>query len=133
MNYIKKTAYGIEVSKHKKIETHALGLLQYINQLCVEVLTTYQGRIEALKKKFHLKNNVPIYIHKGCCLFYLEPLRNLEVIVINMVNVRAITKEGVGLTKIMFHDGSSLSVPFKDSHVLKRFSQSKSVFELIHD
>ncbi|MFP4286333.1 MAG: competence protein ComK [Candidatus Izemoplasmataceae bacterium] len=131
MNYIKKTAYGIEISKRNTITTNPKGLVQYLNQLCIHELTTLEGRLQAIKKKYDKKYNTPIYINASCCFFYLEPLRNIEALVINLKTVKTITKLALNKTQITFIDGSILHVMFDEAHVLKRFRQAYELLELI--
>lgn len=125
MNYIQKTSYGIKIAKRQEEITYPLGLVQYLNQLCLEELTTFEGRMQALKKLYHKKNNVPIYINPSLCFFYLEPIRNLEVIIINIKKVQRIQGYCDDSTTIYFIDGSMVNVPYDENHVLKRFSDTK--------
>lgn len=124
MNYIVKTAYGIKISNRNTITSYPLGLIQYINQLCIDELTTFEGRMHALKKIYHKRNNMPIYINKALCFFYLEPLRSLDAMVINTHKIKAIQSKNEGITMISFKDGSTLNVAFNEKHVLKRFSDA---------
>jgi hypothetical protein len=40
---------------------------------CIDTLSTYKGRLEAIKKKYHLKKQVPIYINSDLMIF---PIKN---------------------------------------------------------
>ena len=42
--------------------------LKYLNKLCLQELTTLEGRLEAIKCNFNIVKNVPIYItENGTC------------------------------------------------------------------
>ena len=105
INYIKilnnKT---IKIYETREIKVLSLSFEKYINDLLLNDLTTYTGRIEAIKKKYNYRKLVPIYINDTICFI---PLENKEYnsIYINVYSVYKIIYD-----KIIFIDGSSLLI-----------------------
>lgn len=105
INYIKilnnKT---IKIYETREIKVLNLSFEKYINELLLNDLTTYTGRIEAIKKKYNYRKLVPIYINDTICFI---PLENIEYnsIYINVYSVYKIIYD-----KIIFIDGSSLLI-----------------------
>ena len=47
---------------NNEVEEKEILLEKYLNNICLEFLTTLSGRIEAIKEKYNIVKNVPIYI-----------------------------------------------------------------------
>ncbi len=71
------------------------------NKWCLDSLTTYKGRMDAIKQKYQLKKLVPIYINKDLMLFPINNKKDVDNIYINILNILKIEKES-DLTKILF-------------------------------
>lgn len=94
----------IKIYESREIKKLNLSFEKYINELLLNDLTTYTGRIEAIKKKYNYRKLVPIYINDTICFI---PLENKEYnsIYINVYSVYKIIYD-----KIIFIDGSSLLI-----------------------
>ena len=106
MNYIKRTEYGITINGNQDIKN---SLIMYINRLCLEDGSTYQGRLEYSK---HILNNHknPIYINDDCVLMPTHSTRKYECTFINFFMITNI-KECNSKTQIVFQNGTSVLVP----------------------
>lgn len=71
------------------------------NKWCLDSLTTYKGRMEAIKQKYQLKKLVPIYINKDLMLFPVNNKKDVDNIYINVLSILKIEEEN-NLTKIIF-------------------------------
>ncbi len=71
------------------------------NKWCLDSLTTYKGRMEAIKQKYQLKKLVPVYIDKDLMFFPINNKKDVDNIYINVLNILKIEKEN-DLTKILF-------------------------------
>ncbi len=65
-----------------------------LNEWCLEELTTYSGRMEAIRIKYHLRKLVPVYINKELMLFPVSDKKDLNNIYINSLNVLMLEKQG---------------------------------------
>lgn len=77
--------------------------LKYLNKLCLQELTTLEGRLEAIKCNFNIVKNVPIYITENLVLFSTNNKRKLENKYINSIYIKYIKEEN-DKTKIVFYD-----------------------------
>ena len=66
INYIKAYTNKIVINNIKTIE---MSIVDYLNLLLLKQLTTYQGRIDSIKKIYGIKKLVPIYIDPNINLF----------------------------------------------------------------
>ena len=41
------------------------------DEWCIDTLSTYKGRLDAIKKKYHLKKQVPIYINNDLMILII--------------------------------------------------------------
>ncbi len=73
-----------------KIEIVNKKVNKCIDELCINFLSTMQGRIKSLQKKFGLKYNVPIYINENNILFKI--MDNHKIYWINYLLVDKIYK-----------------------------------------
>lgn len=71
------------------------------NKWCLDSLTTYKGRMEAIKQKYQLKKLVPVYIDKDLMFFPINNKKDVDNIYINVLNILKIEKEN-DLTKVLF-------------------------------
>ena len=120
MFYMKRTPKGLYVVKEHQSEVIQKGLRQYINELMMNEFVTLDGRISALKKKFGLKNNVPMYIHQSCCLYTTKPLRDFNTICINYCNVLSVRETKTHQAEIIFKNLTILKLDIPYSTVMRK-------------
>lgn len=92
-------------------------LERYLNNLCLNDLTTLSGRINAIKEKYHIVKNVPIYIKDDLVLFPTSNKKNYSNIYLNSVYIKRIIPQEEK-TKIIFYDNQSLIID-KNYHTIK--------------
>ncbi|MFH5881993.1 competence protein ComK [Liberiplasma polymorphum] len=129
MHYVKKHVNGIEVVFPYRQVVLEKGLIQFINTLLIKELTTFDGRIEALKKQCSLKYNVPIYINHKLCLFSLTPLRDTDVICLNVHAIQAIIEQEINKTMIIFNSNETLILNYNYRLVKKRYDRTIQIIE----
>lgn len=79
----------------------------YVNSLCINNLSTLEGRIKATKKLLNIKYNVPIYVNHEILLFKIT--NNEEKIWINYFNIKLIDY-GKERVVIIFKDTERLNL-----------------------
>lgn len=91
----------------------------YLDNLCLQELTTLKGRVEAIKRKCHIRKNVPIYITSQVVLFPTSNKKSVDNIYVNSVFVKNIDSNH-NLTNITFYDDTILTID-KPSHIIKLY------------
>jgi competence transcription factor ComK len=109
MNYIKRSTNGIEISHNGTTNYLKIGIRSYIDKLCIDNLSTFEGRIDAAKKKFNIKHKVPIYVDKNCILFSTRSIRDYDVIYFNYFEIIEQVADGDNCV-VYFKDGTYISV-----------------------
>lgn len=54
-----------------------------LQTLCMETLTTYEGYLKAVKKKFNYKYRIPVFLSDELCLFQTKRARDYDNLWIN--------------------------------------------------
>ncbi|TVP96548.1 MAG: hypothetical protein EA374_01080 [Acholeplasmatales bacterium] len=107
METIMRCAEGTKVTRGNQHQTVSCSLNQYLNRLLLKELTTYQGRLDALRLRTGWRRDVPLYVNPSCCLFVTTSHRESTAIYINCVEVISIRP----------HDQSWTEIRFKSLHV----------------
>lgn len=87
MDYIKQSMSGIKVHTGFNLETYNQSINKYFNNLLIKHLTTLKGRQEAIKTRYNLQSNVPLYIDRKHCFYQSHHTRDLKNVYINAMNV----------------------------------------------
>lgn len=99
--------------------------LSIVKSLCIEGLTTYDGYIKAVKKKFNYSYRIPVYLSEELCLFQTQRVRDYENIWINYTAI----KDMINLkdkTELHFKSGKKLIINI-------RLNQIHEQIRRIHD
>lgn len=111
----------IKIYKTKQVEVLNLSFEKYLNVLLLKDLTTFNGRIEAIKKKYKYKKLVPIYIDDTICFI---PVENIEY---NSIYINAYSIYKITYQKIIFIDGSSLSIYKNLKTISNNINRAKAI------
>lgn len=111
----------IKIYKTKQVEVLNLSFEKYLNVLLLKDLTTFNGRIEAIKKKYKYKKLVPIYIDDTMCFI---PVENIEY---NSIYINAYSIYKITYQKIIFIDGSSLSIYKNLKTISNNINRAKAI------
>ncbi|MFW5842011.1 MAG: competence protein ComK [Bacillota bacterium] len=131
MYYIKKSDCGLLIKTSYETQTINKGLKQFLNELLIEELTTFEGRRTALKKKYNLKYNIPIYVHDTCCFYTTKTLRDIDNVCINFHDVLTIKEAPNNKTEIVFKDLHILRVNAPYNTILRKHKRTGEVLALI--
>jgi competence transcription factor ComK len=77
-----------------------------LNELCIAHLTTLKGRLDAIRLRFNLHKNIPIYISP--CLVLMTVKAGNKKYYLNYYKIAETKNLGKGKTLIAFVDGNSL-------------------------
>lgn len=101
-----------------------------INKWCIDSLSTYTGRIDAIKCKYNLKKLVPIYVNKDLMLFPIGNTKTVDNIYINSVNILEISKME-NKTKIVFNNYDQIMVDKKYQLINNYYQRCLRIYNLI--
>ncbi|XMB86953.1 competence protein ComK [Mycoplasmatota bacterium WC44] len=93
---------------------------KFINDLCIQGLSTYKGRIDAVKIKYGFKSLVPIYVSEDCLLFPTVSPRNYECIWINYFKIKHIKKN-----QIIMKDNNKIDI--RDKLISKQLKKCEEI------
>jgi competence transcription factor ComK len=88
--YIKKGNRETIIYTSDKEIVSQENIYKIFDDWCLVSLTTYEGRIEAIKKIYQIKKLVPIYINQDLMLFPIENRKSVENIYINVTKITKI-------------------------------------------
>jgi competence transcription factor ComK len=109
MNFITRHAEGVIMNNNQN-NIQQIGILAYINQLCLLSCSTLEGRIQAAKKILNKKRMVPIYLNHEILFFQTKAIRDYNTIFINYFNVGSTQQLSTKKTLITFLNGDVLTV-----------------------
>ena len=102
---------------NNEVEEKEILLEKYLNNICLEFLTTLSGRIEAIKEKYNIVKNVPIYIKDNLVLFPTFSKNHISNIYLNSIYIKKILPYE-DKTIIVFYDNQELIID-KHNHTIK--------------
>ena len=88
--YITRGNRSTIIQYSNSIQEINVTLDNYLNSLCLKELTTFKGRLEAIKNNYHLIKNVPIYINSKIVLFTTNNIKSFDNIYINSIYINDI-------------------------------------------
>ena len=103
------------------------GLKQFINDLCVKNLSTFEGREKASGIILNRKSILPIYVDQEMCLFPTESIRNYGCIYINYNELLSFKAQSNKETKIIFYDLSEILVNISYEKIRKQVIRVQTI------
>ena len=108
MNYVYRSGYGITVSYQNKHIDMNISMQSFINMLCLQHFTTFEGSKQASKVLLKTTHKLPVFISDELLLFPTHSIRHNDVIYINFSNI-LYTKETVQNNAVfIFKNGEKL-------------------------
>lgn len=101
------------------------------DEWCIDTLSTYKGRLDAIKKKYHLKKQVPIYINTDLMIFPIKNKKDIDNIYINALNILNIDEDINGFTVIKFINNELLKIEKEHKIIEKYFLKTMSIYQMI--
>lgn len=131
MNYIRRSVEGIEISYKGCFEEINRSLIDYINDLCINNLSTYHGRLNASKKILNSKINLPIYVNESLFLFPTESVRKASCFFLNYYEILSIKAIRDNKSKIVFLDLSVLILEISHLRIQKQMEKVEIMLNYI--
>lgn len=128
MNYIMRGTKGILISSNKGITTINSGIIQYLDILCINQLSTYKGRLLSVKKKYNIKRNIPLFIHEQLLLIPLKSIQEYDSCLINFHHI-LLVEGNKERTKITFLDGTILHYNISANKTRKLISKCTRIVD----
>ena len=131
MNYITRAKEGIMVQNKDEVYFQT-GLQSFINQLCIQNISTYDGRKLAAKRLLNTRAKVPIYVSDSILLLFTHSIRNQNCCAINFHQVMSYKKVDLK-TKITFYDFSYLWTDVSETIIDNQMKKCVRLLERIID
>ncbi len=120
MQCIMKSAEGILIYHEGKKKTVKKGLKQYLNELLLTEYSTYEGRLEAIKRRHKIYRNIPIYINDQYCFYTIHSLRHRDAVCINYHAVLSIRQTKNNATEVIFKSLNMITLNVPYAYVLRK-------------
>ena len=131
METIERCAEGTLIVHSDREETVPLGLKQVLNSLLLKELTTYQGRLDALKVKTGWSRNVPLFIDEQCCLFVTTSHRDSAAVYINCVEIVSIRKYDEATSEIRFKSLNTRRIFVPYAQLKRQYEKACRLLEML--
>ncbi len=131
MQYITRSSEGVLISTKGKHKIIGSGLISYIDAMCIDNLSTYDGRKQAAKKLLNEKSNLPIYVNEKVFLYPTKSLRDFSVFFINYFEVLSIKKISNLEVEINYDDLSKIIVQANYSKLSRQHDRINLILEQI--
>ncbi len=92
-------------------------------------LTTLKGRLDAIKKVYHINKNIPVYLDYNLVFIQIFNKKQTHNIYINICRIIDMIKDNDN-TIIVFDDGSKTIID-KPYHILKKYYNNSLKINLI--
>ncbi len=120
MEYIMKVEDGILVSIKGEKTRYKKGLKQFLNELLLNEYATYEGRIHAIRKRYNMYRNIPVYINDQYCFYTIHSLRHHQAMCINYHAVLSIRKTSTSSTEVIFKNLNIMKIPVPYAYVIRK-------------
>ncbi len=120
MYYMRRNDIGISVFDGIKDIMLNTGLKKYINTLCMENLSTYEGRRQAVINLLNERDNIPIYIDEYTFLYPTKSLREYNMMFVNYNEVLSYRKVDSKHTLLIFKNLDELIIEVTVTKVRKQ-------------
>ena len=129
MYYVKRQNTGILVKDEYKEKILNIGVKGYLNSLCMENLSTFDGRKKAIGKLLGQKSNIPIYINNNIFVYPTKSLREYDMYYINYYEVLSVKKIDDSNTLFVFKNLEEVSINVNIRKTLKQHTRIKKIIE----
>lgn len=129
MYYIKRNNVGIIVKDENQEYCINIGIKNHINNLCMENLSTFDGRRKAVIKLLNQRNNIPIYIDSKRFLYPTKSLREYDMLYINYYSVLSFKMIDAMNTLFIFNNLDELVVNVSVNKIVKQHKRIEMIIQ----
>ena len=123
INFIKTYTNRIIITN---VDIYLQSIERYFDDLLLNQLTSYKGRIDAVKRKFKIQKLIPVYIDNSNIFVPINNLKEYENIYINAARVIKTVAKGKS-TIVYFIDKTKLEVNKNENLIIKYISRAISI------
>ena len=123
INFIKAYTNRIIINN---VDIYLQSIEEYFDNLLLNQLTSYKGRIDAIKRKFKFQKLIPVYIDNLNIFVPINNLKEYENIYINAARVIKTAAKGKS-TIVYFIDKTKLEVNKNENLIIKYISRAISI------
>ena len=105
------------------------GIKSYINNLCMDNLSTFDGRRKAVVKLLNQRNNIPIYVDSKRFLYPTKSLREYDMFYINYFAVLSFKKIDSMNTLFVFNNLDELVINVSINKVVKQHKRIELIIQ----
>lgn len=129
IRYVRRLPSGIllEVSDGGNEERDE-PLARWFSRLAQRNLSTWEGRILAVKRQFGLKSRVPLFLSEDCLLLPIRAWRSPEAFYVNYHAIRSWEKDERGNAVVVFSDGNRLPAGSAEAF-RRRMAEARAIEE----
>ena len=130
MKYIKRCMTGVEVidQENSVVEKSLKG---YLNTLCLENGSTYQGRIDSMKYINDTRGLVPLFVSSDIVLLYTKNIREYDVILVNCAWILSLIEVDKSQTKVVFDDMDEIVLDVSINKLKRQIHFTKTFMDVI--
>ena len=129
MYYIRRNDNGVFIKDESREYSLRIGLKNYINNLCMENLSTFEGRKNATIKHLNQKNIIPIYVDDKVFLYPTKSLREYDMLYINYYSVLSFRKVDSVNTLFIFNNLDELIVNVGIKKIIKQHQRIETIIQ----
>jgi len=133
MYFIKRHENGIVIRETSGLIVLPTSLKKYLNELCLNNLTTYEGRITATKILLSDKKNIPIYINRNLLFYSTGSLRDYNTVFVNYFSVISVVKVSKSTTRFIFTNLEEEIMEVSYQRIMKQHSKIKIIIEYLNN
>ena len=123
INFIKTYTNKIIINN---VDIYLQSIERYFDDRLLNQLTSYKGRIDAVKRKFKIQKLIPVYIDNSNIFVPINNLKEYENIYINAARVIKTVAKGKS-TIVYFIDKTKLEVNKNENLIIKYISRAISI------
>ena len=131
MYYLKRHNKGIIIKDESSEYLVSSGIKKYLNNLCMNNLSTFDGRRKAIVKLLEQKDNIPIYIDSNNFVYPTKSLREFDMIYINYFEVLSYKEIAYKKTLIVFKNLEYLVVDIDMKRIERQHKRIKKITEYL--
>ena len=126
MNYIKTSKSKIIISSFQKQKIYKITINNYLDKKLSIYLTTLEGRMQAIKNKYHICKLIPIYIDNNLCLQPIFKITSERNIFVNIYNINKIIDYG-NYSIVLFYDSEELILKMKSKTLKNKIKKALQI------
>lgn len=128
--YLEKRFHQTYIKTNKDTKSINQKIDDLFDEYLLNHLTTLKGRLDAIKKVYHINKNIPVYLDYNLIFIQIFNKKQTNNIYINICRIIDMIKDNED-TIIVFDDGSKLKIK-KPFHLINKYINNSLKINLIN-